>query len=113
RAAQHAGSGDGRRSSVVTCCSRTAAVMRESPYISADSHPQVWCFFLGRDRIEHVSSSQLTGTAMLDRLRALESLKQAIEVEQLDLIAQVEAEGLSYDLGAKSTAVLLRDALRI
>ncbi len=40
-------------------------------------------------------------------------LKQAIEVEQLGLIAQVEAEGLAHDLGAKSTAVLLRQVLRI
>ena len=40
-----------------------------------------WYFFLGRGRIEHVSAAPLTGTAVLDRLRALESLKQAIEVE--------------------------------
>ncbi len=60
-----------------------------------------------------MSSSQLTGTAVLDRLRELEARKQAIEVEQLSLIAQVETERLAYDLGAKSTVVLLRDALRI
>ena len=63
--------------------------------------------------IEHVSSSQLTGTAVLDRLRVLEARKQAIEVEQLSLIAQVETERLAYDLGAKNTTVLLRDALKI
>ena len=34
-------------------------------------------------------------------------------MEELGLIAQVEAEGLAYDLGAKNTAVLLRDALHI
>ncbi len=60
-----------------------------------------------------MSSLQLTGTAVLDRLRELEGRKKAIEVEQLGLIAQVEADGLAYDLGAKSTAVLLRDALHI
>jgi hypothetical protein len=55
----------------------------------------------------------LTGTAVLDRLRELEQQKQAIEVEQLGLIARAESECLAYDLGAKSTAVLLRDALHI
>ncbi len=55
----------------------------------------------------------MTGTAVLDRLRELEASKQSIEVEQLSLIAQVEAEGLAFDLGAKNTAVLLRDALKI
>ena len=60
-----------------------------------------------------MSAASLTGTAVLDRLRALELLKQAIEVEQLGLIAQVEAECLAHDLGAKSTAVLLRQVLRI
>ncbi len=60
-----------------------------------------------------MSSLQLTGTAVLDRLRELEASKQSIEVEQLSLIAQVEAEGLAFDLGAKNTAVLLRDALKI
>ncbi len=74
---------------------------------------QVYRSFPGRGIIEHVSSSQLTGTAVLDRLRELEVRKQAIEVEQLSLIAQVETERLAYDLGAKSTVVLLRDALRI
>ncbi len=72
---------------------------RESSYISADSRSQLWCFFLGRDRIEHVSAASLTGTAVLDRLRELEASKQSIEVEQLSLIAQVEAEGLAFDLG--------------
>ena len=60
-----------------------------------------------------MSSSQLTGTAVLDRLRELEFQKQAIEVEQLGLIAQIETEHLAYDLGAKNTTVLLRDVLRI
>ena len=51
--------------------------------------------------------------AVLDRLRELEAQKQAIEVEQLGLIAQVEAECLAYELGAKNTAVLLRQVLNI
>ena len=34
-------------------------------------------------------------------------------MEELGLIAQVEAEGLAYELGAKNTAVLLREALHI
>ena len=55
----------------------------------------------------------MTGTVVLDRLRELEQQKQAIEVEQLGLIAQVETENLAFDLGAKTTAVLLRDALKI
>ena len=36
-----------------------------------------------------------------------------IDVEELGLIAQVERERLAHDLGAKSTVVLLRDALKI
>ena len=60
-----------------------------------------------------MSSTQLTGTAVLDRLRAIQRHKQALDVEELALIAQVETEGLAYDLGAKNTAVLLRDALHI
>ncbi len=55
----------------------------------------------------------MAGTAVLDRLREIARAKQALDVEELGLIAQVEAEGLAYDLGAKSTAVLLRDALHI
>ena len=85
----------------------------ESPYICADSRPQLWCFFLGRDRIEHVSSS------IVDRHGSARSAartggfrSRSIEVEQLSLIAQVEAEGLAFDLGAKNTPALLRDALQ-
>jgi hypothetical protein len=60
-----------------------------------------------------VSSAQLTGTALLDRLREIQRQKQALEVEELGLIAQVEAENLAYDLGARTSAVLLRDLLHI
>ena len=60
-----------------------------------------------------MSSSQLTGTAVLDRLREIQRQKQALDVEELGLIAQVEREQLAHDLGAKSTVVLLRDALKI
>ena len=55
----------------------------------------------------------MTGTAVLDRLREIRRQKQALDVEELALIAQVEAECLAYDLGAKSTAVLLRQVLNI
>ncbi len=54
-----------------------------------------------------MSAASLTGTAVLDRLRELEASKQSIEVEQLSLIAQVEAEGLAFDLGAKNTATVV------
>ncbi len=60
-----------------------------------------------------MSSSSVQGMAVLDRLREIQRQKQVLEVEELGLIAQVEAEGLAFDLGAKNTAVLLRDALRI
>ncbi len=55
----------------------------------------------------------MTGTAVLDRLREIQRQKQALDVEELALIAQVEAECLAYDLGAKNTAVLLRQVLNI
>ena len=55
----------------------------------------------------------MTGTAVLDRLREIRRQKQALDVEELALIAQVEAECLAYDLGAKNTAVLLRQVLNI
>jgi hypothetical protein len=60
-----------------------------------------------------VSATESTGTAVLDRLRELERQKQAIDVEELALVAQIETEGLAFDLGAKNTAVVLRDALHI
>ena len=60
-----------------------------------------------------MSSSQLTGTAVLDRLREIQRQKQVLDVEELGLIAQVERERLAHDLGAKNTTVLLRDALKI
>ena len=50
---------------------------------------------------------------MLDRLRELERRKLAIEVEELTLIAQIDTDGLAFDLGAKSTVDLLRYALNI
>ena len=60
-----------------------------------------------------MSSSQLTGTAVLDRLREIQRQKQVLDVEELGLIARVERQRLAHDLGAKSTMVLLRDALKI
>jgi len=55
----------------------------------------------------------LTGAAVLARLREIQQQKQALDVEELALIARAEAEGLAYELGAKNTAVLLRDLLHI
>ncbi len=56
----------------------------------------------------------MTGTAVLDRLRESRGFEAGpSRSKQLGLIAQVEAEGLAFDLGAKNTAVLLRDALKI
>ena len=60
-----------------------------------------------------MSSSQLTGTAVLDRLREIQRQKQELDVEELGLIAQAEPEQLAHDLGAKTTVVLMRDALKI
>ena len=55
----------------------------------------------------------MTGPALLDRLRELERHKHAIEVEELALIAQLETDGVAFDLGAKNTVDLLRYALNI
>ena len=60
-----------------------------------------------------MSAASLTGMAVLDRLREIQQQKQALDVEELGLIAQVESECLAYELGAKNTAVLLRQVLNI
>jgi hypothetical protein len=60
-----------------------------------------------------VISSTIRSTAVLDRLREIQREKQALDVEELGLIAQAESECLAHDFGAKSTAVLLRQVLNI
>jgi hypothetical protein len=55
----------------------------------------------------------MSGTAVLDRLRELQRQKHAIDVEELTLIAQLETNGVAFDLGAKNTVDLLRHALNM
>ena len=55
----------------------------------------------------------MSGTELLDRLRAIARQKHELDVEELGLIEQVEARNVAFDLGAKNTVDLLRHALNI
>ncbi len=55
----------------------------------------------------------MSGTELLDVLREQERIKHEAEMVELAVIGTLEARGVAYDLGAKNTAVLLRQVLNI